>query len=101
MNISLRHNYIILLNEYIINKIPKNESSLIKILDVGNFLILKGFTTYNKDLDILKIVDEFRERYDIPENIKMNTIDLIEYSSDYDYFKINNSEIFSSTKFHL
>jgi hypothetical protein len=101
MEILFRSHHINLLNEFILNKIPENESSLIKIVDVGNFLVLKGFTTSSENLNMFDIVKEFREVYNLSEDVKLNTIDLIEYSSKYEYFNNNDTNIVISTKHKL
>ncbi len=80
--------YLNLLNDFIIKKIPKEEISIIKIIDVDNFLIFKGSTTLLEPLNLFSITDEFKKYYDLPEDIKLNTIDLIKYGmEDFDIFE--------------
>lgn len=80
--------YLNLLNDFIMKKIPKEESSMIKIIDVGNFLIFKGSTTSLEPLDLFSITDEFKKYYELPEGTKLNTIDLIKYGvEDFDIFE--------------
>jgi hypothetical protein len=68
--------------DYILNQIPKEEYTIIKVVDCGNFFIIKGKTSYNEILDISKIKGDFCERFEI--NLEgfstfNHTIDLIEY----------------------
>lgn len=99
MDDMFRQYYINLLNDFIINKVPNNEPTIIKIIDVGNFLIVKGTTSLYEPLDIFTITNEFREKYDIPEEIRLNTIDLIEYSSEKEY-KFCDSSILTSVRYN-
>ena len=90
--------YMNLLNNFIIKKIPKNEMSIIKIIDIGNFLIIKGSTSSPDPLDIFSIVNEFMETYNVPEEIKFNTVDLIEYSSD-SFINFKDVPVLVSTRY--
>jgi hypothetical protein len=68
--------------DYILNQIPKDEKTIIKIVDCGNFLIIKGKTSHNEILDILKIKNDFCEKFEINLDgfsIFNHTIDLLEY----------------------
>ena len=94
----IRLYYINLLNDFIISKFPKNETSFIKIIDVGNFLIIKGITTNSTPLDMFTIVNEFTEKNNPPKELNFNTIDLIEYSSE-DYFNLSDIPILISTRY--
>jgi hypothetical protein len=100
MNNSLRLCYLNLLNDFILNKIPNNETSVIKIIDVGNFLILKGSTTLSKPLDIFLITKEFMEKFELPDDIKFNTIDLIEYSINDEEYEFKDIQILSSIRYN-
>lgn len=98
MDDTMRLCYINLLNDFIMSKIPNNEPTIIKIVDVGNFLIIKGISTLSEPLDIFSITNEFKEKYDTPEDIKFNTIDLIDYSTEKDY-KLFNVPILTSVRY--
>lgn len=98
MDNKLRLYYINLLNDFILNKIPSTEFSIIKIIDVGNFLIIKGHTTLTTPLDIFEITNEFKNKFELPEDVKINTIDLIEYSSD-NKCEFKDVQILTSTKY--
>jgi hypothetical protein len=72
-----------LFSDFILNQIPKEEESIIQVVDCLNFYVIKGKTTYNETLDIQKIKDEFALKFEhLLENKKLShTIDLIEYGS--------------------
>jgi hypothetical protein len=52
-----------LLADYILSKIPKDEESIIQVVDCMNFYVIKGKTTYEETLDIAKIKDEFTLKF--------------------------------------
>lgn len=72
-----------LLSDFILSKIPSQEESVIQVIDCSNFFIIKGRTTHNDPLDLMKIKDEFIEKFeDNLEGLRLfHTIDLIEYNS--------------------
>ena len=72
-----------LLSDFILNKIPHQESSIIKIVDCENFYVIKGKTTSKEVLFIPDIISEFNEKYKEHVDTKKitHTIDLIEYDS--------------------
>lgn len=72
-----------LLADYILNKIPKDEESIIQVVDCMNFYVIKGKTTYKETLDIAKIKDEFTSKFkEQLVDLKLtHTIDLIDYNS--------------------
>jgi hypothetical protein len=67
--------------DYILEKIGKNTSTKIEVIDCVNLVIVKGKTNSKEVLDIKKIVSEFNEKFDtiLGENKIKNTIDLIDY----------------------
>lgn len=70
-----------LLSDFILSKIPKKEKTIIQVVDMVNFVVIKGKTSYNQILDISLIKEEFIETFkniDIGKKLR-NTIDLIEY----------------------
>jgi hypothetical protein len=83
-----------LLSDYILSQIPKEEESIIQVVDCNNFYVIKGKTTHNEPLDIVKIKDEFISKYEelLGERKLSHTIDLIEYDS-----KINKVDHLSFT----
>jgi hypothetical protein len=99
MDNSLRLCYLNLLNDFILSKIPNNETSIIKIIDVGNFLILKGSTTLSSPLDVFLITKEFKEKFELPDEVKLNTIDLIEYSINDEEYEFKDIQILSSIRY--
>ena len=69
--------------DFILNQIPKEEESIIQVVDCFNFYVIKGKTTYNEPLNIGKLKDEFIIKFEeLIGNIKLtHTIDFIEYDS--------------------
>ena len=69
--------------DFILNKIPKDQESIIQIADCVNFFVIKGKTTHSEPLDIIKIKDEFIDKFkeQLGETKLSHTIDLIEYNS--------------------
>lgn len=66
--------------DFILNKIPNSEKSIIKIANCGNFLVIKGQTSHKEVLDLSKLKTEFCEKFDLNSIPVFNhTIDLIEY----------------------
>lgn len=85
--------------DFILNQIPKEEESIIQVVDCFNFYVIKGKTTYNEPLNIGKLKDEFIIKFEeLIGDIKLtHTIDLIEYDSklkpsDSLTFSYHNSE---------
>jgi len=70
-----------LLAEFILNKIDKNEKSIIKVVDCTNFIIVKGKTSSSDIIDLSKITEEFNSKYSKDKKIT-HTIDLIEYNQE-------------------
>jgi hypothetical protein len=70
--------------DFILSKIPKEEQSIIKVIDCTNFFVIKGKTTYNEVLDISTLTSEFEKKYkSIIKDVKIShSIDLIEYGVD-------------------
>lgn len=75
-----------LLADFLLKKIPHEESTIIQISDCENFLVVKGKTTSKNLLDIPKLLDEYFEKYNefLPEKTTKNSIDLIEYDCEID-----------------
>ena len=69
--------------DFILNQIPKEEESIIQVVDCFNFYVIKGKTTYNEPLNIGKLKDEFIIKFeDLIGEVKLtHIIDLIEYDS--------------------
>jgi len=72
-----------LFSDFILNQIPKEEESIIQVVDCFNFYVIKGKTTYNEPLNIGKLKDEFIIKFeDLIGDVKLtHTIDLIEYDA--------------------
>lgn len=67
--------------DFILLKIPKEEQSIIKVVDCKNFYIIKGQTTSKEILDLPTITSEFSQKFHhLVGDVKMShTIDLIDY----------------------
>lgn len=78
-----------LLSDFIIGKIPQDEKSIIKVVDCGNFYVIKGKTSSKDVLFIPNIISEFNEKFKeyIDERKLTHTIDLIEYDSELEEVK--------------
>jgi hypothetical protein len=83
-----------LLSDFILNQIPKEENTIIQVVDCTNFYVIKGKTTHNEPLDMSKVRDEFISKFEelIGERKISHTIDLIEYNS-----KLNPDDSLSFT----
>jgi hypothetical protein len=69
--------------DFILNKIPKEEESIIQVIDCFNFYVIKGKTTHKEPLNIGELRDEFIVQFEelIGDRKLTHTIDLIEYDS--------------------
>jgi len=67
--------------DFILNQIPKEEETIIQVVDCINFYVIKGKTTYNDPLNIGKLKDDFIVKFEsYMGDVKLtHTIDLIEY----------------------
>ncbi len=81
--------YLTLLCNFIISKISSNQNYDLKLIYLTNFLIIKGQTSSAEILDIPEIISEFKNIYneELPKDLNLNTIDLIEYEKEIDYVK--------------
>lgn len=68
--------------DYILSQIPKEEETIIQVVDCINFYVIKGKTTHNEPLNIGKLKDEFVVKFEnLLGDVKLtHTIDLIEYN---------------------
>jgi len=72
-----------LLADFILSKIPKNEHSIIRVIDCGNFYLIKAKTTHKEPLEISEIISEFSEKFSeyVGDKKITHTIDLINYDA--------------------
>lgn len=70
-----------LLSDFIVSKIPHEESSIIKVVDCENFFVIKGKTTSKEILFLPNIISEFNQKFSLGSELT-HTIDLIQYDSD-------------------
>jgi hypothetical protein len=75
-----------LLSDFILTKLPKNESSQIVVVDCENFFVIKGKTSSKEVLNVSDLVSEFTEefKFHLSESKISHTIDLIQYDSKID-----------------
>jgi hypothetical protein len=75
-----------LLSEFILNKIGKNTSTKIQVIDCINFFIIKGKTSSKEVLNLSEILSDFKKTYDkeIGDKKITHSIDLIEYDYSLD-----------------
>jgi hypothetical protein len=73
-----------LLADFILSKIPKNEHSIIRVIDCGNFYLIKAITSHKEPLDVSEIITEFSEKFSdyLGDKKITRTIDLIEYDAN-------------------
>ena len=69
--------------DFILNQIPKEEQTIIQVVDCYNFYVIKGKTTHTEPLNLANIRDEFISKYEelIGDSKVSHTIDLIDYNS--------------------
>lgn len=69
--------------DFILNKIPKEEETIIQVVDCFNFYVVKGKSTYNEPLNLSTVRDEFVSKYEdfLGERKLSHIIDLIDYDS--------------------
>lgn len=78
-----------LLANYILEKIGIDSSTVIKVVDLGNFFVIKGKTESKDILNLSDVISEFTEKFKHHfEELKItNTIDLIEYDCEIEELK--------------
>lgn len=90
-----------LLSDFILSKIPLDETSCIEVADCINFYIIKGKTTSKEVLPLSEIISEFKEKYSnilSSETTLGRTIDVIEYGVKLDK-KTNLKYSFFNTEY--
>lgn len=80
-NIGDRNFIVNSLSNFLVDKLGVDNSSIIKVLDLGNFFVIKGKTNSKEILNLNDVISEFNEKYSqFCESLKItNTIDLIQY----------------------
>jgi hypothetical protein len=72
--------------DFILSKIDTSHKSIIQVTDCGPFMVVNGLTTSEDLLDILKIKEEFIEKFsEILKSLEItniNIIDVIKYSQE-------------------
>jgi hypothetical protein len=70
--------------DYILEQIGPKKDSIIRVVNLQNFVVVKGITTSTEVLDLTKIKDEFQKKFASRFEFNLffkNTIDLIEYDT--------------------
>lgn len=96
--ISLKNkkSFLNLFSDFILKKIGDDFNTIIKVIDVENFIIVKGQTDYKEILDLSEIKIEFNKKYESTGFQINNTIDLISYNSKLTTKKEINLTLFNS-----
>lgn len=73
--------------DFVLTKIKKTESTVIKIVDCGQFYVVKGQTSSKEVLNLSDLTLEFKTEFKefVKESRLIHTIDLIQY--DYKFIK--------------
>lgn len=99
MNIKNKHErilYLTLLSDLILSKFSKEDNALISLVDMGNFVVVKGKTKSTNVIDLHEITENFKEKLGHNfENMNLNTIDIIEYNTELSDMSIKNYQKFS------
>ena len=76
-----------LLADFILSKIPKEQKTIIKVVDCENFYVIKGKTSSKEILDLGQLMNDFKNEFKshIQDNKISHTIDLIEYDVNMNY----------------
>jgi len=87
-----------LFSDFLLQQFPTEEKTTIEVADCQNFLVIKGKTTSEEPLDLLKLKTDFVEQNHgvLPENFGTHTIDLIDYSQKMETPKFLSYDFFSS-----
>ena len=89
------------LSDFILTNVSEEYKTVIEVVYLGNFFVIKGLTESDKVLNLREIVDKFTEKYSYlltPHNItNINFIDIISYNHKFNDistdFKLFDSEI--------
>jgi hypothetical protein len=89
------------LSDFILSNIGEEYKTIIEVVYLGNFFVVKGLTESDKILNLREIIDKFTEKYSyllFPHNItNINFIDIMSYNHKFTDttvdFKFFDSEI--------
>jgi hypothetical protein len=84
--------------DFLLKQFPSDEKTIIEVGDCQNFLVIKGKTSHEEPLDLLKLKTDFMEQnFDhLPEKFGTHTIDLIDYSQKMESPKFLKQDFFCS-----
>jgi len=87
-----------LFSDFLLEQFSSDDKTIIQIADCQNFLVIKGKTSSDETLDLLKLKSDFVEKYSdfLPENFATHTIDLIDYSQKLKEPQFLNFDFFLS-----
>lgn len=101
ININSKSGLVSKFADYIVNHIDEDYKSIIQVVYLGGFFIVKGLTESDKVLNLQEIRDSFVEKYQyllFPHGItNINFIDIIQYS--YNFKNFNDSFVFYNSEF--
>lgn len=87
--------------DYIVKEIDQNLNSIIEVIYLGNFFIIKGVTEHDKVLDLHELRNSFVDKYHYLLSLHgidtINFIDVIQYNHKFNEtdidFKFHNSDL--------
>ena len=75
------------------NKLPDSKTD-ISVINVRNFFIVKGTTTYNEVINLAELFQNYLKKYDTELSNKVRVIDSILYNKVVDQEPLNLKEVF-------
>jgi hypothetical protein len=101
ININSKSGLVSKFADYIVNHIDEDYKSIIQVVYLGGFFIVKGLTESDKVLNLQEIRNSFVEKYQyllFPHGItNINFIDVIQYS--YSFTEFNDCFVFYNSEF--
>ena len=75
------------------NKLPDAKTDIL-VINVRNFFIVKGTTTYNEVINLAELFQNYLKKYDTELSNKVRVIDSILYNKVVDQEPLNLKEVF-------
>ena len=81
--------YLNLFSKFILSKV--GEGSIIKLVDMDNFVVVKGNIVSDTPINLFELGKKFDETHKdlFEENIKINTIDILNYDFNSNIYEFN------------
>jgi len=81
--------YLNLFSKFILSKV--GEGSIIKLIDMNNFVVVKGNIVSDTPINLFELGKEFNDTHKdlFEENIKINTIDILNYDFNSNISEFN------------